>query len=56
MNELISISNQGGKLVVSSREVARNFEKEHKDVLETIRNLIAENSAVKNTIIESECK
>jgi len=54
MNELISISNQGGKLVVSSREVARNFEKEHKDVLETIRNLIAENSAVKNTIIESE--
>ena len=54
MNELINISNQGGKLVVSSREVARNFEKEHKDVLETIRNLIAENSAVKNTIIESE--
>ena len=54
MGDLINITNQGGVLVVSSREVARNFEKEHKDVLESIRNLIAENSAVKNIIIESE--
>jgi len=33
--------------------VAGDFEKEHKHVLESIRNLIAENSAVKNMIIES---
>lgn len=54
MDKLITILNQEGKLVVSSREVAGNFEKEHKDVLETIRNLIAENSAVKNIVIESK--
>ena len=34
-------------LVVSSRDIADDFEKEHKDVLESIRNLTAENSAVK---------
>lgn len=35
-------------LVVSSRDVAEDFGKEHKDILESIRNLTAENSAVKN--------
>ena len=42
-----------GKLVVTSRQVAEDFEKEHKNVLQTINNLVAENSAVKNMIIES---
>lgn len=35
------------KLTTSSLKVADHFEKEHKDVLETIRNLTAENSAAK---------
>ncbi len=42
-----------GELVVTSRQVAEDFEKEHKNVLQTINNLVAENSAVKNMIIES---
>ena len=53
MNELITIENKDGVLLVNSREVAERFEKQHKDVLETIRNLAAENSAVKNICIES---
>ena len=32
MNELISVLNQDGNLVVSSREVAKNFEKQNKHV------------------------
>lgn len=47
MNEII-LSTQNGEPVVSSREVARNFGKEHKDTLESIRQiLVAENSATK---------
>jgi len=53
MSKIINILNQDGQLVVTSRQVAGDFEKEHKHVLESIRNLIAENSAVKNMIIES---
>ena len=41
---------------MSSREVAERFEKQHKDVLETVRNLIAENSAVKNMLFSSTYK
>ena len=44
---MVSSSHQDGQLVVTSRQVAGDFEKEHKHVLESIRNLIAENSAVK---------
>ena len=47
MSKIINILNQDGQLVVTSRQVAGDFEKEHKHVLESIRNLIAENSAVK---------
>ena len=47
MSKIINILNQDGQLVVTSRQVAEDFEKEHKHVLESIRNLIAENSAVK---------
>jgi len=53
--DLINISNEQGILVVSSREVALNFEKQHRDVLESIRNLIsgvAEKSA--DLFIETE--
>nr|DAH35988.1 MAG TPA: KilAC domain protein [Caudoviricetes sp.] len=47
MNEII-LSTQNGEPVVSSREVAKNFGKEHKDTLESIRQiLVAENSATK---------
>lgn len=48
MNELINIKEYEGKPVVSSREVANNFEKKHKHVLESIENLkegVAEKSA-----------
>lgn len=53
MNKLINILNQDGQLVVTSRQIAEDFEKEHKNVLQAISNLVAENSAVKNMFIES---
>ncbi|MDN5289888.1 MAG: hypothetical protein PWQ06_127 [Anaerophaga sp.] len=40
---IIKISND---LTVSSREVAEKFGKEHKNILQSIENLAAENSAV----------
>ena len=44
MNDLVVIEN--GQPVVSSRKVAENFDKQHKDVLESIRDILAaENSA-----------
>lgn len=47
MSDII-LSTQNGEPVVSSREVAKNFGKEHKDTLESIRQiLVAENSATK---------
>lgn len=50
----IVINKIDGELVVTSRQVAEDFEKMHKHVLETIRNLVDENSAVKKMFIESE--
>lgn len=47
MNNLIKIINQNGNLVVSSREVAENFEKRHDNVVRDIENLI-ENEPLKN--------
>ena len=47
---LITIEGKKGeeRLVVSSRQVAEDFEKYHKDVLESIRDILkAENSAVR---------
>lgn len=42
----LTIVNNNGQVVVSSRQVAENFGKLHKDVLESIRDiLVAENSA-----------
>lgn len=44
----VQVFNNNGELVVSSRKVAEDFGKQHKDVLENIRNiLVAENSATK---------
>ena len=58
MSNLIKIINQEGNLVVSSREVARDFEKRHNDVVEAIenkiKNLTTENIVVGNYFIESE--
>ena len=51
MKDLTSVSN--GQVVVSSRQIAENFEKEHRDVLESIRNLTAEISAVRNMFFVS---
>lgn len=53
MNKIINILNQEGQLVVTSRRISEDFEKEHKNVLQAISNLVAENSAVKNMFIES---
>lgn len=40
-------------LTANSRDVAEHFEKQHKDVLESIRNLTAENSATKSMFVET---
>ena len=45
MNELINVLNQEGNLVVSSREVARNFDKEHKNILRELENIKSEGVA-----------
>jgi len=50
-NELVTYSND--QAVTNSLLVAAKFQKEHKDVLDLIRNLKAENSAVKNLFVES---
>ena len=51
MNELKLIEN-GGQVVESSRKIAKRFGKEHKNVLQAIENLMAENSAVKSMFME----
>lgn len=53
MSEII-LKEENGQVLASSREVAEKFGKNHRDVLESIRNLTAENSAVKNMFIISQ--
>lgn len=53
MNQLINIANQKGMLVVSSREVAENFEKQNKHVMEAIRELEASVENPTNLFIPS---
>ncbi|MDE6501048.1 MAG: Rha family transcriptional regulator [Ruminococcus sp.] len=55
MNE-ITISNNNGKLTVSSLQIAKDFGKHHKHLLETIESIKAENSAVTKMFIESTYK
>lgn len=55
MNDLINIFYQDGQLVVTSRQIAQDFNKNHKDVLESIDQLVkgvAEKSA--DLFIESQ--
>ena len=56
MKNLINITEKDGQLVVSSRQVAENFEKEHKDVLKAIENIKAQNCAVTPLFIETSYK
>ena len=57
MKELISIKNHEGEMVVTSREVAENFEKRHADVIEKIEEFIkTENSVMTKMFIESSYK
>ena len=44
----IILSTQNGEPVASSREVAKRFGKEHKNVMQAVANLVAENSAAKS--------
>ena len=53
MNDII-LSTQNGEPVASSRQIAENFGKEHKDTLESIRQILAaENSATKSMFYET---
>ena len=54
MSDLIGVTVENGQVVVSSRDVAEKFEKQHKDVLETIRLMTAENSALLSMFFLSE--
>ena len=49
----IILSTQNGEPVVSSREVAERFNKNHKDVLRAIENLAAQNCATKSMFYET---
>lgn len=49
----ITYDNDHQQPVVSSKQVADDFNKKHKDVLESIRNLVAENSAAKSWFYET---
>ena len=53
MSGLINVQQVDGQLLVSSREIATNFEKQHKHVIEKIENTRAENSAIQEMFIES---
>ncbi|MDU4325875.1 MAG: ORF6C domain-containing protein [Clostridium celatum] len=52
--DVVVSKNDKGELVVTSRQVAEDFGKEHKNVVRAIENLTAQNSAVKNIMIESK--
>lgn len=49
----IKVTYDNDQMLVSSLEVSRNFQKEHKNVLQAINNLAAENSAAKSLFYES---
>lgn len=55
-NGEIVVNQIDGELVVSSRQVAEDFGKKHKHVLEAIENIKAQNSAVTKMFIESSYK
>lgn len=53
MNDII-LSTQNGEPVASSRDVAKRFGKEHRNVMQSIKNISAENSAVTQMFFKSE--
>lgn len=54
MNELKDlVIMRNGEAVTDSLKVAETFEKQHRNVLQAIRNFTAENSAVKSMFVES---
>lgn len=53
---LIHIVIENDQPITTSRNVAENFEKNHRDILESIRNLAAENSATRNMFFETTYK
>lgn len=50
-NELVKVENQ--QVVTDSLNVAEHFDKQHKNVLQAIENLVAENSAAKKMFYET---
>lgn len=50
MENLINVTNYNGKIVVSSRDVARDFGKEHRGVLRDIDNLISNMGVAQNCV------
>ena len=49
----VSFYDCNGQKMVSSRDVAKNFEKEHKHVIDAIKNIKAQNSALTSMFFES---
>ena len=49
----INLISENGQVVVSSREVAEHFGKEHKTVLRSIEELAAQNCATKSMFYET---
>jgi len=56
MSKIINILNQDGQLVVTSRQIAEDFDKRHSDVLEKIEELIKTENSVMTMFIESSYK
>ena len=52
----IQITIENEQPITTSRNVAENFDKNHRDVLRDIRNLTAQNSAMKNMFFETTYK
>ena len=58
MNELVNVNikNENGKLLVSSRDIAKGLEKEHKDVLRKIREVLDKNEYFISTYTDKKGK
>ena len=52
--DVVVTRNKDGELVVTSRQVAEDFGKQHQHVTQAIENLISENSLLKSMMMESE--
>lgn len=52
-NNLINITEKDGQLLVTSLEVAKNFEKNHADVTRSIKNLAQQNCCAKSLFYEA---